>query len=337
MPKVIEWPNPGPDDIVWKYPSEDIEWGSVLIVHEWEAAVFYRDGKVYDVFRAGRHVLTTLNLPLLGKALAAVGYGGNQPFKATIVFVSLRQHRGMFGGRTQTTEMAPLKFHGSFYFRIADPAVFVNEVVGGQSLYTTDEVNKYVRGYLNELLMKYLTGYSIVDVFLNLDKVSTEVKLRVMEDFKRLGMELIDLKFEGVDTTPEWREKIFWIRQTGQAAMVLQMETVKQVAKELGKSPGAAMGTGMVMVPPLLYGPYGYPPPQQQAQAQPQAQPAAAPAAATPQRPQQKYFCPYCGAEVPQGAKFCPNCGKRLKWCPNGHLVPYEAKVCPFCGYKFPE
>ncbi len=330
MPKVIEWVNPNPDDIVWKYPNEVIEWGSVLIVKEYEAAVFYRDGKVYDVFRAGRHVLTTATLPLLTKALSKVAGYERVPFVATIIFVSLKQFRGLFGGRAQTTELAPLMFRGSYYFRIADPAVFVNEVVGGQSLFTTDDINEYLRGYMNELLMKYLSTYSIVDVFMNLDRVSTEVKLRVMEDFKRLGLELIDVKFEGVDTTEEWRQKIFWIKQTGNAAMVLQMETVKSVASELGKSPGAATGTGIVMIPPLLYGPYAQqppPPPQQQQQS----------AAAPQPQAQRKFYCPYCGAEVPPNAKFCPNCGKRLKWCPNGHLVPLEAKVCPFCGYKFPE
>ncbi len=331
MPKVIEWVNPSPDDIVWKYPNEVIEWGSVLIVKEYEAAVFYRDGKVYDVFRAGRHVLTTATLPLLTKVLSKVAGYERVPFVATIIFISLKQFRGLFGGRTQTTELAPLMFRGSYYFRIADPAVFVNEVVGGQSLFTTDDINDYLRGYMNELLMKYLSTYSIVDVFMNLDRVSTEVKLRVMEDFRRLGLELIDVKFEGVDTTEEWRQKIFWIRQTGNAAMVLQMETVKSVASELGKSPGAATGTGIVMIPPLLYGPYAQqqPPPPQQQQQQ---------GVTTPQpQAQRKFYCPYCGAEVPLNAKFCPNCGKRLKWCPNGHLVPLEARVCPFCGYKFPE
>lgn len=330
MPKVIEWVNPSPDDIVWKYPNEVIEWGSVLIVKEYEAAVFYRDGKVYDVFRAGRHVLTTATLPLLTKVLSKVAGYEKVPFVATIIFVSLKQFRGLFGGRAQTTELAPLMFRGSYYFRIVDPAVFVNEVIGGQSLFTTDDINEYLRGYMNELLMKYLSTYSIVDVFMNLDRVSTEVKLRVMEDFKRLGLELIDVKFEGVDTTEEWRQKIFWIKQTGNAAMVLQMETAKSVASELGKSPGAATGTGIVMIPPLLYGPYAQQPPlppQQQQQSATAPQPQA----------QRKFYCPYCGAEVPFNAKFCPNCGKKLKWCPNGHLVPLEAKVCPFCGYKFPE
>jgi len=52
MPQVIEWTNVGSEDIVWRYPTEDITWGAQLIVHEYEMAVFFRDGKAYDVFQA---------------------------------------------------------------------------------------------------------------------------------------------------------------------------------------------------------------------------------------------------------------------------------------------
>jgi len=64
MAQVIEWKNPGPEDIVWRYPVEDITWGAQLIVHEYEAAVFFRDGKSYDMFGPGRHTLTTGDLHL---------------------------------------------------------------------------------------------------------------------------------------------------------------------------------------------------------------------------------------------------------------------------------
>ena len=50
MPQIIEWTNAGQDAIVWRYPNEDITWGAQLIVHEYEMAVFFRDGKAYDVF-----------------------------------------------------------------------------------------------------------------------------------------------------------------------------------------------------------------------------------------------------------------------------------------------
>lgn len=295
-PVVIEWLNPGEDDIVWRYPVEEIAWGSVVVVKEFEAAVFLRDGKVYDTLGPGRHVLTTMNLPLLAQAYGLVY--GTTPFKATVIFVSMRQFQGRFGGQTQTTELAPLKFFGSFWFRVKDPALFVTEVVGGQGAYDTRSVNNFLRGYFNENMIKYLARYGLVDVFLNLDRVSGEVKLELLNDFGRLGLELIDVKFEGVDTTPEYRDRLFWIRQTGAASYVLQMDTTKKVAEELGKSPGAALGTGMVIIPPLLQ------PPPQPAVQQP-ARPAATGAVGGVK-------CPSCGHVNPPNAKFCMNCGAKL-------------------------
>ena len=63
MADAIEWTNAGPDQIVWRYPDNRIEWGSQLIVMENQAAIFYRDGKALDTFLAGRHKLTTSSMP----------------------------------------------------------------------------------------------------------------------------------------------------------------------------------------------------------------------------------------------------------------------------------
>ncbi|MEM3018936.1 MAG: SPFH domain-containing protein [Candidatus Bathyarchaeia archaeon] len=324
MPQVIEWVNPSGEDVVWRYPIEDITWGAQLIVHEMETAVFFRDGKVYEVFGPGRHTLTTQNLPLLTGVLSRIAGFERNPFKCMVIYVSMRRFAGKFGGRTQTVEIAPLMFHGSYWFQIRDPSLFVMEVVGRQSLFTTTDVNEYIRGYINEATLKQLSTYSIFNVFTNLPTVSSEVKVRIAEEFTRFGMELTDLRFEGVDTAPEWRDRIFYIRGTGVApSEVLRMETVKETAKELGKSPGAAVGAGVVLVPPLLYAP---------------------PHAAQPMVP-----CPKCGASMPQGSKFCSNCGSPLtgqplasqgiqtKNCPNcNQAVPAESKFCLHCGFKFP-
>lgn len=312
MPKVIEWVGASEGDIVWRYPVEEITWGDNLIVHEYEAAVFFRDGKAYDVFRAGRHVLTTANLPLLTKVLSRIAGFDKSPFTATIIFVSLKQFQGRFGARGQTRELAPLKFHGSFWFRVEDPNLFVNEVVGGQGIYTTEKLQEFLRGYFNERLIDTLSQYSLVDVYGKLDETSFLAKNVLYEAFKRIGLELIDVKFEGIDTTPEWRDRIFFLRTGVKADEVLRMQTVQKAAESLSKSEGAAVGAGIAIIPPLF---------------QPSAQ-----------QPQPQILCPKCGHQNPQGARFCNNCGSPLQRtegprCPKcGSVNPPGAKFCSSCG-----
>jgi membrane protease subunit (stomatin/prohibitin family) len=213
--------------------------------------------------------------------------------------------------------------HGTFFFKIEDPSLFVNEVVGGQKTYTTEEVNGYVRGFLNERIIDEISRYDLTTVFTRLDETSLVTKNKVLDAFKRIGLDLVDLRFEGVDTTPEYRERLFWLR-TGAAtpSEVLRMETVKKAAEELGKSPGAALGAGMVLIPQVM-GSTG---------------PSTVPAAPI-------VICPKCNARIPATSKFCPECGQILeakavetKKCPKcGKDVLKSAKFCPECGQKFEE
>ncbi len=321
MPQVIDWQNAGPNDIVWRYPNEDITWGAQLIVKEYEMAVFLRDGKAYDVFGPGRHTLTTLNLPLLTSFLTRLaGFGSNKPFKATVIFISTKVFAGKWGTRAQTTELAPLQVFGQFWFKVGDASLFVNEVIGGQNAYTTDQVNEFLRGFLNEKIIDELSHYDLITVFTRLDETSVIVKNSLIDYFKRVGVELTDMRFEGIDTTPEYRERLFWLK-TGRTAPeeVLRMETMKSAAESLGKSGGggAALGTGMVLIPQIMT-PQG---------------PTQAPAAAL-------VICPKCSSKVPATSKFCPECGNALTPpsagainCPNcGKSIPANSKFCPECG-----
>lgn len=53
---------------IWKHPIEDFNYGSQLIVHESQEAVFFKDGQALDLFVPGRYTLETQQLPLLEKA-----------------------------------------------------------------------------------------------------------------------------------------------------------------------------------------------------------------------------------------------------------------------------
>ena len=203
----------------------------------------------------GRHTLTTLNLPILTSLLTRLaGFGGNKPFKATVLFISTKVFAGKWGTKAQTTELAPLQVYGQFWFKVEDASLFVNEVIGGQNAYTTEEVNNFLRGFLNEKIIDELSHYDLITVFTRLDETSVIVKNTLIDYFKRVGIELTDLRFEGIDTTPEYRERLFWLK-TGQTAPgeVLRMETVKSAAASLGQGGGAgALGAGMVLIPQIM-------------------------------------------------------------------------------------
>ena len=53
--------------LIWKHPIEDFNFGSQLIVHESQEAVFFRDGQALDTFGPGRYTLETQQLPILEK------------------------------------------------------------------------------------------------------------------------------------------------------------------------------------------------------------------------------------------------------------------------------
>ncbi|MHA1793800.1 MAG: SPFH domain-containing protein [Promethearchaeota archaeon] len=316
---VIEWKHAKKDEIVYKWPDERLKWGDTLIVKENQWAVFFRDGKAYDVFEAGRHVLSTADVPLLGGIIKA--FAGNV-FQANVVFVSKAQFDGKFGGKGQTQELAPLKFNGQYWFKVSDPQIFVNEVCGNQSVFTTSAVNDYLRGYFNENLIDTLSGFTLRSVFGQLDETSLKVKVKLRKDFERLGLELVDLKFNKIDTEEKYRERLFFMQTGGvNAAGVLESETRKDMAKSLGQSPGAAFGTGMVMM-----GPGG-----------------AAAAGGIAGAAGAVKTCPKCGAQNPADSKFCVNCGNPFpsagnssgpKFCPNCGAETHGAKFCPNCGAK---
>ena len=52
---------------IWKHPIEDFNYGSQLIVHESQEAIFFKDGQALDLFGPGRYTLETQQLPILEK------------------------------------------------------------------------------------------------------------------------------------------------------------------------------------------------------------------------------------------------------------------------------
>lgn len=267
---VIEWKNAGPDDILWVYPYEDIRWGSMVIVKESEVAVFMRDGKVYDVLPPGRHTITTQNLPLLTRAFNLIAGYGETPFKARIVFVSLKQFMGKFGTKLRlklsprASWMTEMQTFGTFWFRISDPVLFLTQLAGTQPYFTSKDVTNFLRSYFNEAIIQELSKYSVMEVQTKLEEITMKMKAGTLYDsFKQKGLELLDIKFQGISfpyleklekEDPTYGVALMSALQSGDEARVLETIKVVESMRALGKSGGAALGAGLVAIPYLFGG-----------------------------------------------------------------------------------
>jgi len=274
--KLIEWANAGLDDILWAYPQEDIKWGSAVVVHEYENAIFMKDGKLYDVLKPGRHSLTAQNLPLLTRAFRFVAGSGEAPFKATIVFVALKQFKGRFGTNTRvklgpnTLWPTELQSYGNFWFKISNPVLFLTQLAGAIRTFTMQDVTNFIRSFFNELFIQELAKYSATDVLTKLEEVSKRIKADVVaEAFKQRGLELVDLKVEGVSLPffeklekedPTYGVPLMAAIMKGNDVEAFNLIKTVESMRAIAKSPGAG-AIGALSALPQAFGT----PPQRQA------------------------------------------------------------------------
>lgn len=312
--EVIEWKDDSGREMVWRFSAGgELKLGAQLVVTENQWAVFFRDGKALDTFAAGRHTLTTGNIPLLTR-LIGLPFGGKSPFRADVYFVAKKIFTGMKWGtrepvvfRDAELAMVRLRANGNFAARVTDPQLFVNQIVGSQGRYTIDAIEGYLRDVvvarLNDVLGSTLK--TIFDLPQHYDEMAEALKGRVAGDFAKYGLEMTDF-FVGAITPPEDVQKVIDER-TGMAAVGDQNTYLKfkaaQAMGDAAKNPsgdgGASAGIGLGVGAGIGMTVAGM------------IRDAMAPASGAPAATGTGAFCANCGGKVPDGAKFCPGCGAK--------------------------
>lgn len=203
---VIEYPNEMKEEIVHRIPENgagDFRLGSQVIVRESQSAVFFRDGKALDVFKPGRHTISTANIPLLVNLLG-VAFDGRSPFTAEVYFVSRREFLDRKWGTPQPIVMQTpgvglgwllLQGFGTYAYKVEDPQQFVTQVVGTQGVYDTADIENDLRSrllrsfsdFLGEMKGKYTT---VQDIIGNQEEISAAVRSKSSDDFEARGLTL---------------------------------------------------------------------------------------------------------------------------------------------------
>ncbi len=200
---VVEWPDQGPNEIVKRVPEDgpgDIRLGSQVIARGAQVAVFYRDGKARDSFKEGRHTLSTGNLPVLS-GLIGLATNSKTPFPAEVYFVTTKDFLDMKWGTPgeitvpdSVLGMVQLRAFGTYAMAVSDPIRIVNQVVGVQGLYTTAQINDYLRGImLSEIagvLGSVMKTRSLLDLAALQADLGAAIQAKAADDFEAVGIAL---------------------------------------------------------------------------------------------------------------------------------------------------
>jgi len=200
---VVEWPDQGPNEIVRRVPEQgqgDIRLGSQVIVRGAQVAVFYRDGKALDSFREGRHTLTTANLPLIS-GLIGLATNSKTPFPVEVYFVTTKDFLDMKWGTPgeltvpdSVLGMVQLRAFGTYSMAISDPIRFVNQIVGVQGIYTTAQINDYLRSIMLSEIASVIGGVmktrSLLDLAALQADLGAAIQAKAADDFEALGIQL---------------------------------------------------------------------------------------------------------------------------------------------------
>lgn len=202
---VVEYPNEMADELVHRFPEQgvaDLRFGSQVIVRESQRVVFFRDGHALDVLGAGRHTISTANVPLLTN-LIGKAFNDRTPFTAEVYYVSMKEFADKKWGTPQPIlvrnpgmglGVALLQSFGTYSFQVRDPQQFVTQIVGAQGIYRTTDIENRLRTMLLSKLADLLgeTGakHSVAEMIGLTEEIGAGVRAKAQDDFAAIGLNL---------------------------------------------------------------------------------------------------------------------------------------------------
>ncbi|MCF2599334.1 SPFH domain-containing protein [Phocaeicola barnesiae] len=199
---VVKW-EVNDKELVYKFPSEQIRLGSQLVVYPGQTALFVKGGKIYDEFICGTYTIKSENIPLLDKVIN-LPFGGNSPFQAEVWFINQISMLDCKWGTVAPLQIedpkyeviVPLRAFGQYGFKIGNPRVFLERLVGNMSSFATNKVIDYFRGVILSKLTAIVydklkqDNMSVLNINSEVDRLSDYAKECLSDDFQEYGISM---------------------------------------------------------------------------------------------------------------------------------------------------
>lgn len=262
----VKWDG-GPDLLAWKFPSEELSTATQLIVNESQEAFLVSSGVYEGPYLAGRHTLSTENLPIL-RGLFKLPFGGKTPFSAEVWYVNKVAKLNVRWGTPDAIQltdpkyniMIPVRAFGQYGVRITDSKQFLNNVVGTLTSFDQESLSSYFRGIListikNEIARWIIkSGISVLDMSLHYEEISEALNSSLSQKVANYGVEVEKFSIESINI-PEDDSAVSTLKQAlakraemGIVGFNYQQEQSFNVLKSAAANEGGAgtlMGAGL--------------------------------------------------------------------------------------------
>lgn len=193
---------------IWKHPIEDFNYGSQLIVHESQEAVFFKDGQALDLFGPGRYSLETQQLPLLEKAYH-LPTDTEGTFHSEVYFINKTVQMAVKWGTPEKVRFidpltgTPLELgaSGEMNIQVSNARKLLIKLVGTMKGIAWDEgagLTKSLQASFRPLIANAVKtnlaavikneAIDILEIDEKLDLISDNLKTKIVEGFEEYGL-----------------------------------------------------------------------------------------------------------------------------------------------------
>ena len=207
LASIIKYEGDG-DTLIWKHPIEDFNYGSQLIVHESQEAIFFRDGQALDLFGAGRYTLETQQLPILEK-LYKLPTDTEGTFHSEVYYINKTVQMAVKWGTPEKVRFidpltgVPLELgaSGEMNLRVSDSRRLLLKLVGtmrgiswdggtgqAKSLQTAFRplITSAVKANLSTVIRD--SAIDLLEVDAHLDAISAHLRKKLLPGFEEYGL-----------------------------------------------------------------------------------------------------------------------------------------------------
>ena len=189
---------------IWKYPKEDFNTGTQLIVHESQEAIFFMNGQALDLFGPGRHTLETQNMPLLSRFFNKAT-GGKTPYHCEIYFINKTEQMAIKWGTDSRVQYMEPKYNfplnigasGEMTISVGDSRKLLVKLIGTENEFNHEGLKDKFRAILMSKVKPYLANtmqeaeFSIFEIDSHMGELSKELHKLLLTDFSDYGLNLV--------------------------------------------------------------------------------------------------------------------------------------------------